>query len=100
MNASLVADRTWMRNFGVVNFANAVLDAPENTDAVAEVVCRAREAGYKVGYVECFTHVNVVSPKKFTNERCALREVNTEAALKALTDAYDGLIIPTLAQIE
>ncbi|MFS7965937.1 hypothetical protein Hanom_Chr09g00768011 [Helianthus anomalus] len=44
MNANLVADRTWMRNFGVVNVVNAILDAQESTDAVAEMVGRARKA--------------------------------------------------------
>ncbi|KAF5799490.1 hypothetical protein HanXRQr2_Chr07g0305121 [Helianthus annuus] len=29
--------------------------------AVADVVARARETGYKAGYTECLTHVNVVS---------------------------------------
>ncbi|MFS7993355.1 hypothetical protein Hanom_Chr12g01093081 [Helianthus anomalus] len=55
-----------------IKIANTILDAPENTDAVAEVVGRAREAGYKVGYTECLAHVNAVSVKKFTDERCAL----------------------------
>ncbi|MFS7951590.1 hypothetical protein Hanom_Chr07g00596951 [Helianthus anomalus] len=32
--------------------------------------------------------------------RCVLRRVNTEATMKAATDAYDGLIVPALAQIE
>ncbi|KAJ0693819.1 hypothetical protein HanPI659440_Chr15g0601681 [Helianthus annuus] len=38
MNAQLVADRAWMRDFGVANVANAILDAPENTDAIAKVM--------------------------------------------------------------
>ncbi|KAM0060956.1 hypothetical protein Hdeb2414_s0004g00130241 [Helianthus debilis subsp. tardiflorus] len=106
MNANLVADRTWMQNFGVIYVtalsfvANTILDAPENTDAVAEVVGHAREVRYKAGYTECLTHVSAESPKKFTDERCALREVYTKAALKAAPDAYDGLVIPTLAQIK
>ncbi|MFS7921954.1 hypothetical protein Hanom_Chr03g00242951 [Helianthus anomalus] len=100
MNANLVADCTWMQNFGVVHVANAILDEPENTNAVDEVVGHAREAGYKSDYTECLAHVNIVYAKKFTNERCALRGVDTEAAMKVVTDAYDGLIVPALAQIE
>ncbi|MFS7969685.1 hypothetical protein Hanom_Chr09g00812081 [Helianthus anomalus] len=46
------------------SFANAILDALENTNVVAKVVARAREAGYKGGYTECLTHVNVVSAKE------------------------------------
>ncbi|KAF5774612.1 hypothetical protein HanRHA438_Chr13g0612931 [Helianthus annuus] len=57
MNTQLVTDRAWMRDFGVANVANAILDAPENTDAVAQVVECVREAGYKAGYTECLTHV-------------------------------------------
>ncbi|MFS7968803.1 hypothetical protein Hanom_Chr09g00801811 [Helianthus anomalus] len=93
MNANFVADHTWMRASGVVHVANAILDALENTNAVA----RAREGGFKVGYIECLTHVNVVSTKKFTDERCALCTVDTEAAMKATIDAYDALVVPTLA---
>ncbi|KAF5790875.1 hypothetical protein HanXRQr2_Chr09g0388221 [Helianthus annuus] len=100
MNAQPVADRAWMRDFGVANVANTILDALENTDAVAKVLKCAREAGYKAGYTECLTHVNALSAKKFTDDPCALRGVDTEAALRAATEAYDGLIIPALAQIE
>ncbi|MFS7963428.1 hypothetical protein Hanom_Chr08g00737941 [Helianthus anomalus] len=53
MNANLVADRIWMRNCGVVNY----------TDADAEVVGHAREAGYKAGYTECLAHVKAISAK-------------------------------------
>ncbi|KAJ0796019.1 hypothetical protein HanPI659440_Chr04g0157271 [Helianthus annuus] len=100
MNANLVVDRTWMRNFGVLNIVNAILDAPENTDAVADVVGRAREARYKAGYIECLAQVNVISVKKFIDEWCAMLGVDTEAALSAATEAYDGLIVPPLAQNE
>ncbi|KAF5765292.1 hypothetical protein HanRHA438_Chr15g0714351 [Helianthus annuus] len=100
MNAQLVVDRAWMRDFGVSNVANAILDAPENTDAVAKVMECAREAGFKVGYNECLTHVNAFSVKKFNDEQCALRGVDTEAAFRAATEAYDGLIVPAFAQIE
>ncbi|KAJ0682542.1 hypothetical protein HanPI659440_Chr16g0648481 [Helianthus annuus] len=80
MNDQLVADRTWMRDFGIANVVNAILDAPENTDAVAKVM-------------EC-------AHEKFTDERCALRSVDTEATFRAATEAYDGLIVPALVQIE
>ncbi|KAM0029302.1 hypothetical protein Hdeb2414_s0018g00524141 [Helianthus debilis subsp. tardiflorus] len=100
MNANLVVDRRWIQNFGVVHVANAILDEPENTNAIDEVVGHAREAGYKAGYTECLDYVNIVFAKKFTNERCALRGVDIEAAMKAVTDAYDGLIVPSLTQIE
>ncbi|KAJ0550923.1 hypothetical protein HanHA300_Chr07g0251391 [Helianthus annuus] len=46
MNANLTADRAWMREFGVVHVANAILDAPEKTNAVADVVARARGTRY------------------------------------------------------
>ncbi|KAJ0615481.1 hypothetical protein HanIR_Chr02g0074601 [Helianthus annuus] len=68
MNANLITDRAWMHNFCVVHVANAILDASENTNVVAEVVGHAREAGYKADYTECLTHVNVVSARKFTDE--------------------------------
>ncbi|MFS8001893.1 hypothetical protein Hanom_Chr13g01195661 [Helianthus anomalus] len=89
-----------MRDFGVANVASAILDAPENTDAVAKVVECSREAWYKASYTEYLTHVNALSAKKFTDDRCALRGVDTEATLKPAAEAYDGLIVPTLAQIQ
>ncbi|KAM0041776.1 hypothetical protein Hdeb2414_s0011g00370241 [Helianthus debilis subsp. tardiflorus] len=99
MNAQLIADHAWMRDFSVANLAKAILDAPENTEAAAKVVECVREAGYNAGYIECLTHVNALSAKKFTDDRCALCGVDTEAALRAATEAFDGLIIPDLAQI-
>ncbi|MFS7923832.1 hypothetical protein Hanom_Chr03g00265501 [Helianthus anomalus] len=83
-----------------LEIANAILDAPETTVAVADVVARARDVGYKAGYTKCLTHVNVVSDKKFTDEQCPLRAVDTEADLKAATDAYGALVVPALAQVE
>ncbi|MFS7906235.1 hypothetical protein Hanom_Chr01g00056931 [Helianthus anomalus] len=80
MNAQLVADRPWMQDFIIANVENAILDAPENIDAVAKVMECVRE--------------------KFTDERCALRVVDTEATFRAATKAYDGFIVPALAQIE
>ncbi|MFS7956735.1 hypothetical protein Hanom_Chr07g00658011 [Helianthus anomalus] len=53
----------------------------ENTNVVANVVARAQETGYKAGYIEYLTHVNVVSEQKFTDEQCALRAVDTEVVM-------------------
>ncbi|KAF5813285.1 hypothetical protein HanXRQr2_Chr03g0096491 [Helianthus annuus] len=97
MNANLTHDRAWIPKFGV---ANAILHALETTNAVADVVERARDAGYMAGYTECLTHVNVVSEKKFTDEQCSLRAVDTEAVMKAAIDAYVALVVPALAQVE
>ncbi|KAM0048948.1 hypothetical protein Hdeb2414_s0008g00280261 [Helianthus debilis subsp. tardiflorus] len=79
---------------------NAILEAPENTAAVEKVTERARETGFKAGYNQCLNDVNTPSPKHFTDERCALRDVDTEAAYSAVVEAYNGLIIPALEQIE
>ncbi|KAJ0800327.1 hypothetical protein HanPI659440_Chr03g0101691 [Helianthus annuus] len=98
MNAQLVDDRACIRDFGVANVANAILDAPENTIAVTNVIDRAREAGFKAGYNECLTHVNALSSKKFTDERCALRGIDNEDALRVAAEAYNNLIVPALVQ--
>ncbi|KAF5761122.1 hypothetical protein HanXRQr2_Chr16g0761381 [Helianthus annuus] len=90
MNAQLVADCAWMRDFVIAI----------NTDAVAKVRECAREAGFKARYNECLTHVNALSATKVTDERCALRDVDTDATFRAATEAYDGLIVPALAQTE
>ncbi|KAJ0770622.1 hypothetical protein HanPI659440_Chr07g0259751 [Helianthus annuus] len=89
-----------MRDYSAIYIANAILDAPETTFAVAAVVARARDAGYRAGYTECLTHVNAVSEKIFTDDQCPLREVEAKVELKATTDAYDALVVPALAQIE
>ncbi|MFS7978009.1 hypothetical protein Hanom_Chr10g00910651 [Helianthus anomalus] len=99
-NAQLIDDHAWMREFGVVNIVNAILVARENIAAVANVNECAREAGFKAGYNHYLNDVNALSSKQFTDERCALRGVDTEAAYSAATEAYNGLIIPALEQIE
>ncbi|KAF5768352.1 hypothetical protein HanRHA438_Chr14g0646091 [Helianthus annuus] len=80
--------------------ANAILDAPEVSVAVKVVRTKAHDAGKKVGYTECLTQVNAVSERKFTDEHCPVREVDTEGKLKAASEDYDNLVVPTLAQVE
>ncbi|MFS7998639.1 hypothetical protein Hanom_Chr12g01156281 [Helianthus anomalus] len=89
-NAQLVDDHDWMQEFGVANLCILSLIIP----------CNTREAGFKAGYNECLTYGNALSPKKFTDERCALRGVDTKAAYSAAAEAYNGLIVPALEQIE
>ncbi|MFS8008342.1 hypothetical protein Hanom_Chr14g01271561 [Helianthus anomalus] len=79
---------------------NAILDAPEVSVAVKAVRAKARDAGYKAGYTECLTHVNVVSERKFIDEQCPVREVDTKGELKAVSDAYDNLVVPTLGHVK
>ncbi|KAJ0592353.1 hypothetical protein HanHA300_Chr03g0084061 [Helianthus annuus] len=93
LNVQLVDNRAWMRQFGVVHIVNAILEARENTAVVANVNKRAREAGFKAGYNQCLNDVNALSTKQFTDERCALRGVDTEAAYSATIDAYNGLTV-------
>ncbi|MFS7956736.1 hypothetical protein Hanom_Chr07g00658021 [Helianthus anomalus] len=71
MNANLVADGVWMRS------CKCNPGRTENTNVVSNVVARAQESGYKAGYNECLTHVNVDA-----------------------TDVYDALVLPALAQAE
>ncbi|KAJ0915138.1 hypothetical protein HanPSC8_Chr06g0246511 [Helianthus annuus] len=46
-----------MREFGIGHIVEAILDAPENTAAVANVTS-ARHAGFKAGYNQCLNDVN------------------------------------------
>ncbi|KAJ0438600.1 hypothetical protein HanHA300_Chr16g0615871 [Helianthus annuus] len=48
--AQLTSDRAWMRQFGIGHIVEAILDAPENTAAVADVNERVCQAGFKAGY--------------------------------------------------
>ncbi|MFS7930489.1 hypothetical protein Hanom_Chr04g00344931 [Helianthus anomalus] len=57
--------------------ANAILDALEANDAVA-----------------------AIRAKKFTDEQYLVRKVDAEGELKVASDAYDALVVPTLAQVE
>ncbi|KAJ0789220.1 hypothetical protein HanPI659440_Chr05g0200991 [Helianthus annuus] len=100
LNADLNVDCQWMRDYGVVYIANAILDAPDVDVAVATLRAKARDVGYKVGYTDCLTHVNAVSDKKFTDEQCRAREVDTEGNMKAASDTYNTLVVPILAQVE
>ncbi|KAF5813963.1 hypothetical protein HanRHA438_Chr03g0115951 [Helianthus annuus] len=88
-----------MRHFGVVHIVNAILEAPKNMAAVANVNERAREAGFKAGYNQCLNDVNPFSLRKFTDERCAFHGVDTKAAYSAVVDTYNGLTIPALDRV-
>ncbi|KAJ0463643.1 hypothetical protein HanHA300_Chr14g0518001 [Helianthus annuus] len=79
---------------------NVILDAPEVSVAIKVVRAKARDGGKRVGYIECLTQVNAVSERKFTDEQCPVREVDTEGKLKAASEAYDNLVVPTIAQVE
>ncbi|KAF5767412.1 hypothetical protein HanRHA438_Chr14g0633951 [Helianthus annuus] len=72
------ADRQWMRDYGVVFIGNAILSTPEVDAVVAALRAKARDAGYKACYTECLTHVNAVSDREFTIERCRAHEVDTK----------------------
>ncbi|KAJ0800519.1 hypothetical protein HanPI659440_Chr03g0103921 [Helianthus annuus] len=47
-----------MCDHGIAHIVATILDAPENATAVNELKERARQAGFKVGYNECLSHVN------------------------------------------
>ncbi|KAJ0599175.1 hypothetical protein HanHA300_Chr00c0061g0700241 [Helianthus annuus] len=100
LNADLNVDRQWMHDYGVVYIANAILDAPKVDAKVAALRAKVRDAGYKVGYTEYLTHVNVASDKKFTDEQCHVHKVDTKGELEAASQAYNTLVIPILAQVE
>ncbi|KAM0055333.1 hypothetical protein Hdeb2414_s0006g00204901 [Helianthus debilis subsp. tardiflorus] len=57
-----------MRQFGIGHIMEAILDALENTAAVANVNERARQAGFKAGYNQCLNNVNPFFASKFTDE--------------------------------
>ncbi|KAJ0805672.1 hypothetical protein HanPI659440_Chr02g0080941 [Helianthus annuus] len=83
-----------------LQIVEAILDALENTAAVADVNERARQAGFKVGYYQCLNDVNLFFSSKITDERCALHGVDTKAAFDVVVDAYNSLTIPVVYQIE
>ncbi|KAJ0575790.1 hypothetical protein HanPSC8_Chr05g0193861 [Helianthus annuus] len=98
--AQVTSDRAWMREFGIGHIVEAILDAPENTAAVANVNERARHAGFKAGYNQCLNDVNPFFASKFTYERCGFHGVDTEAAFDAAVDAYNSLTIHAVERIE
>ncbi|MFS7999222.1 hypothetical protein Hanom_Chr12g01163501 [Helianthus anomalus] len=87
LNADLDTDRQWMHDYEV-------------DDAVVVLRAKVHDGGYKAAYTECLTHVNAMSKKKFTDEQCRAREIDTKGELKAASDAYNTLIVPILAQVE
>ncbi|KAJ0940305.1 hypothetical protein HanRHA438_Chr02g0081881 [Helianthus annuus] len=98
--AQLTSDRAWMRQFGIGHIVEAILDAPDNTVAVADVNERAPQAGFKAGYNQCLNDVNPFFVSKFTDEQCALHDLDTKAAFDAAVDAYNSLTILVVYQIE
>ncbi|MFS8004180.1 hypothetical protein Hanom_Chr13g01222661 [Helianthus anomalus] len=103
----LTANRDWMRDHGIAHisiwcpfYLCTILDAPENATAVNEIKERARQAGFKVGYNECLTHVNPFFKSKFSDERSGFHGVDTEDVYAATVDAYNNLSISALDDIE
>ncbi|KAJ0715882.1 hypothetical protein HanPI659440_Chr13g0506491 [Helianthus annuus] len=96
----VTADHLWMREHGIGHIVQTILDAPENTSAVAETNERARQAGFKAGYNKCLSDVNPFFASKFIDERSGFHGVDTEAAYAATVDAYNKLSIPALDDIE
>ncbi|KAJ0788070.1 hypothetical protein HanPI659440_Chr05g0187371 [Helianthus annuus] len=98
--AQVTSDRAWMRQYGIGHIVETILDAPENTAAVAVVNERERQAGFKAGYNQCLNDVNPFFASKFTDERCGFHGVDTEADFDAAVDAYNSLTIPVVDLIE
>ncbi|KAF5820821.1 hypothetical protein HanXRQr2_Chr01g0006581 [Helianthus annuus] len=69
-----------------------ILDAPENTTAIAETNERARQAGFKARYNKCLSDVNPFCTKKFTDERSGFHGVDTEGAYDATVDACELML--------
>ncbi|KAM0031365.1 hypothetical protein Hdeb2414_s0017g00507961 [Helianthus debilis subsp. tardiflorus] len=86
-----------MRDYGVVYIANAILSTPVVDAAVATLRAKALDARYKASCIECLTHVNAVSDKKFTDEQCRTRDIDTKGELKAAFQVYNMLCLHILA---
>ncbi|KAJ0700640.1 hypothetical protein HanOQP8_Chr10g0370441 [Helianthus annuus] len=93
-------DHAWMRQHGIRNIVEAILDAPENATTVTDMNERARQAGFKAAYDKCLNDVNPFFSCKFTDERSGFHGVDTEAAYDVAVDAYNNLSIPTLDRID
>ncbi|XP_035837810.1 uncharacterized protein LOC118485608 [Helianthus annuus] len=96
----LKADRDWMRDHGIGHIVKAILDAPENAAGVEQIRLRAREAGFKVGYNRCISHINVLSQGKYTDERSGFHGVDTEARLAVALAAYNDMSISALEELD
>ncbi|KAF5782894.1 hypothetical protein HanXRQr2_Chr11g0501641 [Helianthus annuus] len=81
----LEADREWMRSHGI---ARAIMDAPETAAGLDLVKQRARDAGFKVGYNRCISHMNVMSVGGVIEERSGFRDVDTEGRLNAAVASF------------
>ncbi|MFS8014609.1 hypothetical protein Hanom_Chr15g01346531 [Helianthus anomalus] len=81
----------------LAHIANVILSAPEGDVAVATLRAKVRDARYKVGYTECLTHVNALLDKKFTDEQCRSRDIDTKGELNSASQVYNTLPLPILA---
>ncbi|KAJ0694164.1 hypothetical protein HanPI659440_Chr15g0605691 [Helianthus annuus] len=89
-----------MCDHGITHIVETILDAPENVTVVNEIKERAWQAGFKVGYNECLTHVNPFLKSRFTDERYGFHGVDTEVVYAAKVDAYNNLSISAIEDIE
>ncbi|KAJ0523971.1 hypothetical protein HanIR_Chr10g0499501 [Helianthus annuus] len=79
----LKADREWLRTHGIARIVEAIMDAPETAAGLELVKQRARDAGFKVGYNRCISHLNVMSIGGEIEERSGFRDTDTESLLQA-----------------
>ncbi|MFS7953198.1 hypothetical protein Hanom_Chr07g00615751 [Helianthus anomalus] len=93
-------DHASMREHGIGQIVETILDAPENAIAVAKMNERARQAGFKAGYNKCLSDVKPFFTSKFTDERSGFHGVDTEGAYDVVVDAYNKLSILALDDIE
>ncbi|KAJ0871452.1 hypothetical protein HanRHA438_Chr11g0512511 [Helianthus annuus] len=84
----------------VITIVGAILDAPENAAAVEELKQREREAGFKAGYNQYISHMNLLSQGKFTDERSGFHGVDTKARLAIAVAAYNDLSISALEEVD
>ncbi|KAJ0463861.1 hypothetical protein HanHA300_Chr14g0520451 [Helianthus annuus] len=92
---TLVSEAEWMRNRGVVLFANCVLNAGELDRAVAALTDVARAFGYRGRYLECAQHVEEVFGQEFDVSHCSVTN-QASAELTRAENAYDNLSLPVM----
>ncbi|KAJ0513925.1 hypothetical protein HanRHA438_Chr10g0454141 [Helianthus annuus] len=87
-------DMLWLKDHGIVNVANSVLNSDELDETVAHLLVAARNDGYAQGYSECSQHIVNALKVDLDTSKSATHGADTEAALAATKTRFNTLQLP------
>ncbi|MFS7913081.1 hypothetical protein Hanom_Chr02g00137521 [Helianthus anomalus] len=86
----------WLKDRGIANVAESVLNSEELDKTVAHLLVAARNDGYAPGYAECSHHVVNALKVDWDTSKSATHSVNTDDALAAGKTESNNLQLPVM----